>query len=143
MLYSLQSTSTTISSSSLPAASVSSPCSDLWVREFSRTSVGPSISSSLHKLGRIVRWAGSSILLKYIYTHFPAISLICSPSRLRPTLSSLALLTSPTFVPTTSLHVSEPTVFEKAFVIGQGHAAILHKLVEVSDFLTWTETLFD
>lgn len=44
-------------------------------------------------------------------------------------MSSLALLTSPTVVPTTSPHVSEPTVFEKAFVIGQGHAAILHKLV--------------
>ena len=99
MLYSLQSSSTTISSSSLPAASV-------------------------HYLARIYGFVN----FQGYHTHFPAISLICSPSRLRPTLSSLALLTSPTFVPTTSLHVSEPTVFEKAFVIGQGHAAIMHKL---------------
>ena len=72
--------------------------------------VVPSISSPYTNS---VPSSGRQALPSFIntFTPVPAISSIFSPALLSPFSSSLALPTSPTFVPTTSQHVSVPTVF--------------------------------
>ena len=125
---SLQSTSTAISSSSPAAASISSHRSDLRVPEHSRISVGPPISSPYTNS---VALSGRLALPPFVntFTPAPAISSICSPALSGSVLLSLASPKCPTFVPTTSLRASLPTVIKKAFITGTGHAPIPHKLV--------------
>ena len=130
MLSSIQSTSTAISSSSpsASAVSVSLHHSDLRVPEHPRISVGPPFSSpSTSSVASSGRLALPSLV--NTFTPVPAISSICSPALLGPVSSSLAVQTSPTFVPTTALPVSVPPVREIAFIVGPGHAPIPHKLV--------------
>ena len=128
VLSSIQSTSTAISSSSPSAVSVSLHRSDLRVPEHLSISVGPPFSSSSTST---VALSGRLALPSFVntFTPVPTISSICSTALLGPVSSSLAVPTSPTFVPTTSLPVSVPPVCEKAFIVGPGHAPVPHKLV--------------